>query len=317
VAFSVVGYGVDDITLGFDLSGLRSTAALLEEMPGAEKVSGKMLGHRTQWGSWAHPLGRSVAIWKSDTQRLYVQAKLAGAGDLCRPEDAASAIDRLVSELESIGVASWDDPWVTRLDVAVDATCDPAEGKLLLDALEAVRPPRGWRVTTAGTPRSTVYFRAAKSEKVMGRAYCRNLRLQRGAPFGLIRLEAQQRWGPKETKLATAASPPFLAHLWRSRFGGLSARVTRVPDDVQALELALRMKSGELRHGEAERLHFFLCLERQGVAVECYRPAVYAARRREAAKLGYGANDGKPALEVELSDLLRPYNEAVDLGLAA
>ncbi len=317
MAFSVVRYGVDDMTLGFDLSGLRSTAALLEEMPGAARVSGKMLGYRTQWGSWAHPLGRSVAIWKPETKRLYVQAKLVAEGALCRPEDVAGAVKRLVGELESIGVASWDDPWVTRLDVAVDATCEPAEGKLLLDALEAARPPRGWRVTTAGTPRSTVYFRAARSERVMGRAYCRNLRLRRGQPFGQIRLEAQQRWGPRETSLATATSPPFLAHLWRSRYGGLSAHVTRVPDDVQALELAMKMKSGELRHGEAERLHFFLCLERQGVAVECYRPAVYAARRREAAKLGYAANDGKPVLEVYLSDLLRPYTEAVDLGRAA
>lgn len=317
MSFSVVQYGVDDITLGFDLSGLRSVATLLDEMPGAERVGGKMLGYRTKWGSWAHPLGRSVAIWKSETARLYVQAKLALEGELCPPRELRAATDRLVTQLDGMGLASWQEPWVTRLDVAVDASCEPADGKLLLDAVEASRPPNGWRTSTAGTPRSTVYFRAARSESVVARAYCRNLKLRRGEPFGLIRLEAQQRWGPKATSLATAVSPPFAAHLWRSRFGGLSARVIRVPADVQAMDLGLRMKRGELEHGQFERVNAFLSLERQGIASECYRPAVYASRRREAAKLGYGASDGKPALEVELGELLRPYVEAVDLGLAA
>ena len=223
----------------------------------------------------------------------------------------------LVERMDGGGLVSCERPWVTRADVAVDAACDPAEGKLLLDALEAARLPNGWRTSTAGTPRSTVYFRAARSEKIVARAYCRNLKLRRGEPFGLIRLEAQQRWGPKAASLATVTSPPFLGHLWRSRFGELASRVIRVPDDVQAKELGLSMKQGELRYSQAERLQLFLSLERQGLAMDCYPRPVYAARRREAARLGYGANDGKPALEVELGDLLRPYVRAVHLGLAA
>lgn len=317
MAFTVVRFGVDDMTLGFDLSGLRKAATLLEDMPGAERVGGKMLGYRTKWGSWAHPLGRSVAIWKPETARLYVQAKLALEGELCSPKELKAATGRLVAQLGAMGLASWQEPWVTRLDVAVDASCDPADGKLLLDALEAARPPNGWRVSTAGTPRSTVYFRAARSESIVARAYCRNLRLRQGQPFGLIRLESQQRWGPRDTALATVVSPPYAGHLWRSRFDGLSARVIRVASDVQAMELAMRMKRGELDHGQFERVNAFLSLERQGIASECYRPSVYALRRREAAKLGYGASDGKPAFEAELGDLLGPYVEAVDLGLAA
>lgn len=317
MSFSPVRYGVDDLTLGFDMSGLRSSIDCAEELPGVQTARGKMLGHRTQFGQWAHLLGRSAAFWKPETKRLYVQAKLAPEGELCPPTGVGGAVAQLVGQLEGAGLASWDRPWVTRADVAVDATCDPADGKLLLDALEAARPPNGWRTSTAGSPRSTVYFRAARSEKVVARAYCRNLKLRRGEAFGLIRLEAQQRWGPKETSLATVASPPFVAHLWRSRFDGLSSTVRRVADDVQAAELALRMKRGELRYSQAERLHLFLCQERQGLAVDAYPPQVYASRRREAAKLGYGVSDGKPALEVELGDLLRPYVEAVDLGLAA
>lgn len=317
MSFSVVRYGVDDITLGFEMNGLRSVSARLDELPGEQRGRGKMLGHRTSFGQWAHLLGRSAAFWRSETKRLYVQAKLAPEGELCPPGEVMAAAAALIERMESAALASWERPWVTRVDVAVDASCDPSEGKLLLDGLEAARLPNAWRTTSAGTPRSTVYFRAAGSENVVGRAYCRNLKVGRGAPFGLIRLEAQQRWDPKAKSLVTVASPPFLAHLWRSRFGGLASRVIRVPADVQASELGLRMKQGELRYGEAERLNLFLSLERLGLAVECYPASIYTSRRRQAAKLGYGANDGKPALEVELGDLLQAYKDAVDLGLAA
>jgi hypothetical protein len=317
VSFVVVRFGVDDLTLGFDMNGLRSSVDCAEELPGVQTARGKMLGQRTKQGQWAHMFGRSVVFWKPETKRLYVQAKLAADGELCAPPDVAGAVRQVVAQLESRGLASWDRPWVTRVDVAVDGTCDPADGKLLLDALEAARPPNGWRVTTQGTPRSTVYFRASNSEKVKARAYCRNLRTGKGAPFGLIRLEAQHGWSPRKMTLAEVSSPAFLGHLWRSRFGGLAAQVRRVPDDVQALDLGLRMKRGELDHGEFERMNAFLSLERQGVAGECYKPSVYALRRREAVRLGFGANDGKPGLEIELGDLLRSYVRAVDVAVAA
>src|SRR5436189_184731 len=83
---------------------------------------------------------------------------------------------------------------IERLNVAVDADCHPAEGKLLVDALEATRLPNGWRTTSSGVPRSTVYFRARGTEKVYARAYCRNLKRKTGEPFGRIRLEAEERF---------------------------------------------------------------------------------------------------------------------------
>ena len=59
--------------------------------------------------------------------------------------------------------------------------------------------------------------------------------------------------------------------------------------------------------------HLFLDLERVGLARQCYRQWVYAARRREAAKLGYSVNEsGSDAVEVELADLLSTYVCAVD-----
>jgi hypothetical protein len=79
--------------------------------------------------------------------------------------------------------------------------------------------------------------------------------------------------------------------IWRGRYGNLASTVTRLAREVQALEIAERMQRGDLTHGQAERLHLFLDLERCGLASRSYPKSIYAARRREAAKLGYSANE--------------------------
>jgi hypothetical protein len=59
----------------------------------------------------------------------------------------------------------------------------------------------------------------------------------------------------------------------------------------------------------------FLDLERLGLAHMYYPASVYAARRREARKLGYGANDSDSCpIEVQLSELLEPYLRTVADG---
>lgn len=258
-------------------------------------------------------LGRSVCFWKSDTRRLCVQAKLRDPGELCPPVEVREEVRELVERMSAVGLISYERPWVTRLDVAVDAECESADGKLLLDALEAVRLPNGWRTTSTGTPRSTVYFRARATEHVHARAYCRNLKTKSGEPFGRIRLEAEQRFDPRLCPLEYVEQPAFVAEIWKSRYANLASKVTRLEREVQAMELADRMRRGELAHGQAERLHLFLDLERLGLARQCYRKSVYTARRGEAVKLGYGANDSAGgALEVDLADLLAAYVRAVD-----
>lgn len=82
------------------------------------------------------------------------------------------------------------------------------------------------------------------------------------------------------------------------------------------MELAERMQRGDLSHGQAERLHLFLDLERLGLARQSYRDSVYAARRREAAKLGYSASDtGADGIDVELAELLGAYVQAGGRGI--
>jgi hypothetical protein len=285
----------------------------LNAAPGSQTRRGKMLGERASWGKWVHLLGRSVSFWRSDTKRLYVQAKLADEGQLCPPREIAARTRALMERMAAAGIVSYEHPWVTRVDVAVDAECESADGKLLLDGLEAVRLPNGWRTTSTGNPRSTVYFRVRSSEHVHARAYCRNLKTKSGEPYGRIRLEAEQRFDPKECPLEYAEQPAFIATIWKGRYANLTSKVTRVAREVQAMELAERMQRGELTHGEAERLHLFLDLERLGLARQSYRKSVYALRRREAAKLGYSVSDSpSDALDVELADLIAPYVRMVD-----
>jgi hypothetical protein len=142
-------------------------------------------------------------------------------------------------------------------------------------------------------------------------AYCRNLKTKTGEPYGRIRLEAEQRFDPQAVSVGVRRA----AVVRRCDLEGplCQPRVTRLAREVQAMELAERMRRGELSHGQAERLHLFLDLERLGLARQCYRDSVYAARRREATKLGSSANEGRAdGLDVELADLLAAYVQAVD-----
>jgi hypothetical protein len=312
-SFKPVAYGIDDITLGFDMEG-SGAVGRLNAAPGVQQRRGKMLGEPASWGKWSHLLGRSVAHWKADTQRLYIQAKVAAYGALCPPESLSAEVSALIDRMAAVGIVSFEQPWVTRIDVAVDARCKPEVGKLLLDALEAVRPPNGWRTRGVGTPRSTVYFLARGAEKVLARAYCRNLKMKEGEPFGLIRLEAEQRFDPKAVLLEQVQEPAFAAMIWKQRYGALAGKVIRLAREVQVVGIHERVSRGELTYQQGERLSMFLDLERLGLAASYYPPNVYRQRRREAVKLGYAANDGGSPLEVEVGDLLAAYVEKVDSG---
>ena len=313
-SFVVAQCGVDDLTIGFDMTG-SGCIGRLEAMPGLESRRGKMLGDRSSWGSFAHLLGRSVSFWRRETSRLYVQAKLATEGALCPLPQLRAAIDQLHTRMALLGIMTFEPAWVTRIDVAVDAECRPENGKLLLDALEACRLPNGWRVRSIGAPRSTVYFIARVKEDAKARAYCRNLKTREGEPFGRIRLEAQARFDPLDVMLDALDDPSFGAGVWCSRYGRLEGTVTRLGREIQATEVAGRVCRGELTYAQGERMSMFLDLERLGLATSFYPRSVLAARSREARSLGFAANDnGTTDLDVELARLLRPFREAFGEG---
>ena len=65
VSFEVVGFGVDDVTLGFDMTGSKSIGRL-NSMPGIETRWGKRLGERGSWGAGPMP---SVVQWRTGNQK--------------------------------------------------------------------------------------------------------------------------------------------------------------------------------------------------------------------------------------------------------
>jgi hypothetical protein len=146
---------------------------------------------------------------------------------------------------------------------------------------------------------------------VKARAYCRNLKLKQGEPFGQIRLEAQERFEPGKL-LLDAVNVFTLVAIWNSRYGRLTGEVRRLSREVQTAELAAKVAAGELSPAEGERVSMLLDLERLGLAQSYYPPAMHAARRRLATKLGFSANQsGSDALTVDLAALLAPYAETV------
>lgn len=212
-----------------------------------------------------------------------------------------------------VGLETFERVWVTRVDVSVDLACAPEDGKALLDGLEAARLPRGLRITVDGQPRSTIYFRPRVSDDVLARAYCRNLKTRTGLPFGRIRLEAVQRFKPKQWRVdycfeGNAAA----AIIWEARYGRdqLDGRVTRLSREEQVLTLTQRVRVGQMTAAQFERMSGFLDAERLGVAREIYGDWLYAERRREARKLGLSANDvGQDPVDLDLGDLLRTARE--------
>jgi|SRR5581483_9957244 len=311
--YTVAGFGYDDVSLGFDLEGSALSLTRVREMSGRDFGTSKRLGYEASWGKFENLLGRSYATFKSDTNRLYVQWKPADEGELLRPDEFEPRFRDLKRRMAVVGLESFERVWVTRLDVSVDLACAPEDGKALLDGLEAARLPRGQRVTTDGQPRSTVYFRPRVSDDVLARAYCRNLKMRVGLPFGKIRLEAVQRFKPKEWwadycfKGNVAA-----AMIWEGRYGTdqVDGRVTRLSREEQVLTLTQRVRLGEMTAAQFERMSGFLDAERLGVAREIYSDRLYSERRREARELGLSVNDvGQEPVDLDLGELMRPARE--------
>jgi hypothetical protein len=264
-------------------------------------------------GKFENLLGRSYATFKTDTNRLYVQWKPADEGELLRPAEFEGRFRDLERRLAIVGIESFERVWITRLDVSVDLLCAPEDGKALLDGLQAARLPRGQRITVDGQPRSTVYFRPRVSDDVLARAYCRNLKTRTGMPFGKIRLEAVQRFDPRQWWADYCFTGNVAAAMiWERRYGKeqVDGRVTRLSREEQVLTLTERVRLGQMTAAQFERMSGFLDAERLGVAREIYSDRLYSERRREARELGLSVNDvGEDPVDLDLGELLKPARD--------
>jgi hypothetical protein len=303
----LVAHGVDDLTVVWDYSDSPTLGKVLA-LPHVSSPYGRKLGGPGAFDRWQHALGH-YATFSERTRRLSVQLKLAEAGQLVEPSALAERVQRFAEGLAIRGVEPYGEPFVRRVDVTADLRCEPAVGRLLIDAMAAVRLDGGRRVEVRGDPRSTVYFLGRSGRAKQARVYDRNLLTGQGEPYGLIRLEAQCMFEYGRAPLAAIAKPSTLAALWLQRFGAdaVAATVRRIDREVQTVELARLVAAGVLRVAELERMSAFLDLERAGIARNVYGAGLYAQRRRDARSLGLAVSDpGEAALEVELAPLLKP-----------
>jgi hypothetical protein len=183
--------------------------------------------------------------------------------------------------------------------------------------MAALRLGGGRRIETVGDPRSTVYFTARGSRTKLARVYDRNLRMKRGEPYGLVRLEAQWMFKYGQVPLSTI-TPGALANLWLLRFGRdeIGGTVERLGRETQTLALAERVRRGEIKAGQAGRISFLLDLERKGVARSTLGERIYGAWSREARKLGLAKSvlDDGP-VSIDLAGLIHPARAIWDAYL--
>jgi len=311
---SVARHGVDDLTLVWDYSE-SPTLAKLVQLPYVESLRGRVLGGRGAFGKWESELGRHYATYSDRTQRLSVQLKLADEGELTSPDDLQGSVERFVAYTLAVrGLEPYSLAFVTRVDVSADLACDSLTGRKIIDGMAAVRLSGGRRVEAVGDPRSTVYFLPRRGRAKLARTYDRNLLTGEGEPYGLIRLEAQWKFRYGQLPIA-ALTPGALANLWLMRFGKdeVNATVERLPREQQAIALGQRVSAGEMKAGQAARMHLLVDLDRLGVARTALGDRIYSAWRREARLLGLAKSDvGDVPLDVELAALIGPAREVWD-----
>ena len=99
--FSPVAFGVDDLTLRFDMAGSQSVRRL-NELPGSQTRRRKMLGEPTSWGNWAHFLG---VIGRRNKQR---DSPFGYTTWWLTLDGSAHSVTRKPSDLHDVG--DWSSP---------------------------------------------------------------------------------------------------------------------------------------------------------------------------------------------------------------
>ena len=286
----VVQTGIDDITLGFEMEGSRHIGEVLKLAEGGRptRYGQVRLGHEESFGKFRDLVPRQYTTWSPRGRRVYVQAKLAPEGVLTPLDELEQRVASLLERMALFGIVSYEEPFVTRLDVTVDGRfSDPAEGKAFLDSLLGIRLTGRMAARPYGVPMTTVYHQLP-SGKVQARSYCRSTRTGEGVPFTVIRLERQKQWSPRERLLRTL-TPAAVKQLWDDHYLSLiplTGETGVVDEDGMALRLARLVDEGEISVGAAERVFLFSKLDRLGLSKVIYPERRFAERRREARKLG-------------------------------
>ncbi|MGD0166029.1 MAG: hypothetical protein ABSC51_01900 [Gaiellaceae bacterium] len=305
--------GIDDITLGLEMRGSRCITRVMElaKEGRATRYGQFQLGHEGEFGTFYNLLDRQFITWSPRSSRLYVQAKLAEKGELTPVGSLQDAVQGLLEKLAILGIVSYEEPFVTRLDVTADGYFEnPAIGKALLGAMLSVRLPGQLVARPFGIPMTTVYH-SLPSGKVQARCYCRAAKTGEGSTYSLIRLERQKKWEPGEQLLKDLARDVCKA-IWDRYFLPLipeSGRCSVLSEEALLMEVRERIKAGSITHAGAERVFFYSKADQLGLAEEIYPKRTLAERRREVRRLGIRLESRElEGLDFTFGDLLKTYS---------
>lgn len=320
------GAGVDDVTVVLDMTGSRSLGKLQQlAEDGREVRGGVVLDYEGSYGKRYGIAEPHWLYWRAETRRLYVQLKrLGGLYGLVGLGSLHAKVTAALIGLADIGLYSYEPVKVSRADVAVDLRfADPSIGKRLLEALHSATWSGGLtgRLEYATTVNVRRVRPGRKPGRLQARAYCRGtLHPELAEPYELVRLERERHWKSDADRPALEElTAGRLESIWNEVYGGVGngQRLATVPMEELTMSILERVKDGEMGVAQAERVRFFLELERLGLAREYYSDTQYRARRAEAKQLGITVEDALvSALDVELGELLRVAASGLEPGEA-
>lgn len=209
------------------------------------------------------------------TGLLYAEGRLAalldgyGSHRLCAQPELLNGAGAVRKRLERLGVDAGDHVAVGRLDLAAELRFDDAaDGLALLRAASLLDVP--WAKTGTDGRKAggleSVYFRAVRGRKVLGRMYDKGLESASCSAGELVRYERQVRWEKRHE--------PSLAEALQFRVGDLYAQQLKsfmgerdlvVVPAVSGVDAIWRLEeSGAIGCRLAERLTGYVMLRASG-----------------------------------------------------
>jgi hypothetical protein len=315
----IVRAGIDDITIGLEMKGSRCIKRVLElaEQGRVTRYGHVRLGHEGEFGKFYDLLARHFITWSPRSSRLYIQAKLAEEGELTPIGSLQDGVEGLLERLAILGIVSYEEPFVTRIDVTADGYFEnPAIGKALLGAMLSVRLPGRLVAQLWGIPMTTVYH-SLPPRKVQARCYCRAAKTGEGSTYSVIRLERQKKWEPGEQVLKDL-TPGVCKAIWDRHFLAIVPELgycSVLSEEALLMELRKWIKAGSISHTVAERVFLYSKAERIGLVEEMYPARTLLERRREARRLGVRLESEElEGLHFAFGDLLNTYSLAEAWG---